>query len=65
MINFQIAATEYPKRYTVTCDTGLKGPSQWRCHCRGFTYRKDCRHIHAAQKAIAAGVMHMTYKEGA
>lgn len=63
MISFQVAATEYPKRYTVTCNTQLSGPSQWQCHCRGFVYRKDCRHIHAAQEAISAGVLHMTYKE--
>ena len=31
--------------YSVTSDRGV-----WSCSCPGYTFRKDCKHVHEAKK---------------
>lgn len=42
--------------YRVTCDP-RGGRNRWTCQCKGYTYRRQCRHIEAAKQALRAGIV--------
>ena len=55
MIVFSVNKSRHDGYYEVTVCDGLI----WHCPCKGFQYRRHCRHIECALKALRSGVCAM------